>query len=123
MDVAVAPYPHSPDFYFSPLKVLEYMAAGLPVIASRIGQLTSLIQHGRNGILCPPGQPAALATALEQLMMNPALRQTLGNEARRTVEQSHSWHSVTQRILKLAGIMAPEPAQQISQTNLSGTSR
>ncbi len=119
MDVAVAPYPHSPDFYFSPLKVLEYMAAGLPVIASRIGQLTSLIQHGRNGILCPPGQPAALAEALEQLMTNPALRQILGNEARRTVVQCHSWHSVTQRILKLAGITTPKPQQQISQTRLS----
>jgi len=104
MDVAVAPYPDSQDFYFSPLKVLEYMAAGLPVVASRIGQLTALIRHGHNGILCPPGQPLALAQELEELMLNPALRQTLGSEARRTVEQSHSWNSVTQKIFKLAGI-------------------
>ncbi len=37
MDVAVAPYPNLPQFYFSPLKVYEYMAGGLPVVASRIG--------------------------------------------------------------------------------------
>ena len=54
MDVAVAPYPMLPDFYFSPLKVFEYMAAGLPVVASRIGQLATLIEDGVNGLLCTP---------------------------------------------------------------------
>src|SRR5262249_53202779 len=39
MEVAVAPYPKLASFYFSPLKVYEYMAAGLPIVASRIGQL------------------------------------------------------------------------------------
>ncbi len=120
MDVAVAPYPDSRDFYFSPLKVLEYMAAGLPVVASRIGQITSLIQHGHNGILCPPGQPTALAQALEQLMTNPELRHVLGSEARRTVEQSHSWHSVTQKIFKLAGIsVTTQTRPHISQISLN----
>ena len=45
MDIAVAPYPQIQDFYFSPLKILEYMAAGLPVVASRIGQIPLLIEH------------------------------------------------------------------------------
>jgi len=119
VDVAVAPYPDNPDFYFSPLKVLEYMAAGLPVVASRIGQLTSLIQHGHNGILCPPGQPVALAEALAQLMKSPTLRQALGNQARHTVAQAYSWESVTQRILKLADITAPESPQAIRQFGLN----
>ncbi len=122
MDVAVAPYPDSPDFYFSPLKVLEYMAAGLPVIASRIGQLALLIQHGRNGILCPPGEPVALAEALEQLLENPTLRHTLGNEARYTV-QAHSWHSVAQRILELADITTETLPQQIRQDGLNAASK
>jgi glycosyltransferase involved in cell wall biosynthesis len=52
MDVAVAPYPDMEQFYCSPLKVFEYMAAGLPVIASRIGQIEQLIQPGKTGVLC-----------------------------------------------------------------------
>lgn len=116
MDVAVAPYPDNQDFYFSPLKVLEYMATGLPVVASRIGQLDGLIEDGRNGILCPPGQPTALARALAHLIANPALRRTLGNAARRTVEQAHSWQTVTQRILKLAGMTVPQPRPHVANS-------
>ena len=119
MDVAVAPYPDSKDFYFSPLKVLEYMAAGLPVVASRIGQIASLIQDGRNGLLCPPGEPAALGRALEKLMADPALRRTLGNAARRTVVQAHSWHTVTQRILSLADLLPTTPPQRPGQPHVN----
>src|SRR5207302_554460 len=61
MDVAVAPYPNLADFYFSPLKVYEYMAAGLPVVVSNIGQLGKLINHGVNGLLVPAGDAGALA--------------------------------------------------------------
>src|SRR5699024_9195154 len=52
-DVAVAPYPAHGDTYFSPLKVLEYMAAGVAVVASRVGQIPELVDHGRTGILVP----------------------------------------------------------------------
>src|SRR5439155_81035 len=55
MDVAVAPYPDLPDFYFSPLKVYEYMAAGRAVVASDIGMLPQLIEDGVSGLLYPPG--------------------------------------------------------------------
>ncbi|WLT40052.1 glycosyltransferase [Synechocystis sp. B12] len=56
MSVAVAPYPASDNFYFSPLKVVEYMAAGLPVVASCIGQLPDIIDDRVTGILYPPGK-------------------------------------------------------------------
>src|SRR5262249_5980169 len=51
MEAAVAPYPNLRDFYFSPLKVYEYMAAGCAVVASRIGQLDGLIEHEVSGLL------------------------------------------------------------------------
>jgi glycosyltransferase involved in cell wall biosynthesis len=104
MDVAVAPYPDQPDFYFSPLKVYEYMAAGLPVAASRIGQLVDLIQHGQNGLLCEPGDPAALAATLERLRLDPLLCGRLGASARQKVLRYHTWDAVVQRVFRLAGI-------------------
>lgn len=104
MDVAVAPYPAQSDFYFSPLKVYEYMAAGLPVVASRIGQLADLIDTGVNGILCPPGDAIALAEALETLWRSPTLRQRLGEAARQQVMDNHTWDAIAQQILNLAGL-------------------
>ena len=65
MDIAVAPYPDLADFYFSPLKVMEYMAAGRAVVASRIGDIDGLIRHGETGLLCAAGDRDALAQANE----------------------------------------------------------
>jgi glycosyltransferase involved in cell wall biosynthesis len=104
MDVAVAPYPKLAHFYFSPLKVYEYMAGSVPVVASRIGQLEKLIQSEVNGLLVPPGDPAALAEALGQLQADPALRRALGRNGRATVMKNHTWDAVVQRILRLAGV-------------------
>jgi glycosyltransferase involved in cell wall biosynthesis len=102
MDVAVAPYPPQPNFYFSPLKVYEYMAAGLPVVASRIGQLAELIHDGIDGLLCPPGDAMSLARALEQLQQAPQLRASLGLAARESVLHNYTWHAVAQRIFQLS---------------------
>lgn len=104
MDVAVAPYPRQLHFYFSPLKVYEYMASGLPVVASQIGQLENLIQDGVNGLLCPPGDPIALASALNRLRCEPKLRVHLGQAARETVLRYHTWDIIVHRILHLAGL-------------------
>jgi glycosyltransferase involved in cell wall biosynthesis len=104
MDVAVAPCPHGASFYFSPLKVYEYMAAGRPVIASRIGQLANLIEDGVNGLLCPAGDPIALAAALNRLRRDPALRARLGRAARAAVLKNHTWDIVARRILDLASL-------------------
>jgi glycosyltransferase involved in cell wall biosynthesis len=102
MDAAVAPYPDSQRFYFSPLKVFEYMAAGRAVVASRVGQLESLIQHDVTGLLCPPGDAAALAAALERLRRAPELRTRLGRVARASVLHGHTWEAVAARVLELA---------------------
>ena len=104
MDAAVAPYPPIEPFYFSPLNVFEYMAAGLPVAASRIGQLGAVIRDGGNGILLPPGDAGALSAALERLCEDRALRIRLGRAARATVFEEHTWEAVARRILRLAGL-------------------
>jgi glycosyltransferase involved in cell wall biosynthesis len=103
MDAAVAPYPELPRFYFSPLKVYEYMAAGLAVVASRIGQLAKLIQHEVNGLLCPPGNPTALAAEMERLRQDHGLATRLGQAARASVLRKHTWNAAVGRIFQLAG--------------------
>ena len=102
MDAAVAPYPRQEEFYFSPLKVFEYMAAGLPVAASRIGQLENLIRDGEDGLLLPPGDSDALASALLRLARDPSLRARLGRAARERARKEFSWAMVTERILRAA---------------------
>jgi glycosyltransferase involved in cell wall biosynthesis len=108
MDVAVCPYPKQ-RFYFSPLKVYEFMAAGLPVVASRIGQLGELIEDEMTGLLCPPGDTTALADALDRLRRDPVLRRRLGQAARASAIRDHTWHAVVDRILYLAGLGLPAP--------------
>lgn len=102
-DAAVAPYPDVRSFYFSPLKVLEYMAAGLPVAASAVGQVRELIEHEQSGLLCPPGDAPALAAALDRLAGDPALRARLGTRARERVIRDFTWDAVGARILAAAG--------------------
>lgn len=113
MDVAVAPYPRQSPFYFSPLKVYEYMAAGRAVAASRIGQLVNLIEDGVNGLLCPAGDPVALAATLDRLREQPDLRTRLGQAARSTVLRHHTWEAVARRLLRLAGLEPASPSRQL----------
>ncbi|MEZ6041367.1 MAG: glycosyltransferase family 4 protein [Planctomycetaceae bacterium] len=99
MDVAVAPYLKNEGFYFSPLKVYEYMACGLPVVASDTGQLSTLIDHGTNGLLYKPGNIDELLKALVRLVESTELREKLGQAARATVVQQHSWQHCLDRVL------------------------
>ncbi len=102
MDVAVAPYPQLENFYFSPLKAYEYMAAGCATVASRIGQLKELIQHEENGLLCEPGDVADLARQIIRLREDEALRTSIAQAGRKTILCGHTWDHVAGRILALA---------------------
>lgn len=104
MDTAVAPYPADVNFYFSPLKVVEYMAAGLPVVVSRLGQLTILVEEGKTGLLCPAGDEKALAEALEKLWRSPDLRDALGQAAKQHILEHHTWDSVAKQIFVIAAL-------------------
>lgn len=106
MDVALAPYPPLERFYYSPLKVLEYMAAGRAVVCSRIGQLSRLLHHGETGLLVPPGDPAALADAIRTLAEDDDLRRRLGRAAAREAHERHSWRDRASRVVRLAERLA-----------------
>lgn len=106
LDVAVAPYPETSreDAYFSPLKLYEYFAAGLAVIASDTGQVSDVVSHGSTGILVRPGSVDDLAQALIELSLDPVVRRRLGAAARRRAEEHHDWAGVVTRVLASAGL-------------------
>lgn len=106
MDVAVAPAPTLEGFYCSPLKIFEYMAAGLPVVAARIGQIADVIEHDVTGLLCEPGDAAGMAAAISRLLHDEPLRARLGAAARASAVDSHSWDRRVDTIFRLAAVVA-----------------
>ncbi|GAC1424411.1 MAG: glycosyltransferase family 4 protein [Actinomycetota bacterium] len=78
-DIAVAPYRPSDCFYFSPVKIMEYLAAGAPVVYPEVEDLTSIV--GGAGMPYSPGNIRAMAQALEKLSSDAALRQRLQRQA------------------------------------------
>lgn len=100
-DVAVAPYPALSSFSFSPLKLYEYLAAGIPVVASSIGQIPAVLEHGRWGTLVPAGDVAALAKALQVAATDPAAKER-AITARRHALRHHGWQQRARDIVALA---------------------
>jgi glycosyltransferase involved in cell wall biosynthesis len=70
-----------------PISVLEAMAAGLPVVASRVGGVPELVADGETGLLVPPGDSEALAQALRGLLADARLRHRLGDAGRVRVRE------------------------------------
>jgi glycosyltransferase involved in cell wall biosynthesis len=100
-DILVSPHVPLPDgveFFGSPTKLFEYMAAGKGIIASRLGQIGDVLEHGVTAWLVEPGEVAGLTEALLSLAAAPDLLRELGARARREALERHSWRENAQRI-------------------------
>jgi glycosyltransferase involved in cell wall biosynthesis len=75
-----------------PRVVLEAMAMGLPVVASRVGGIPELVRDGETGLLVPPRNEEALGKALVSLLADPASRRAMGNHARQHVQSEYEFN-------------------------------
>lgn len=107
-DIGAAPFdigrhaPLSLGFYWSPLKIFEYMASGLPVVAPAAGRIPSLVGDGQEGLLYDPADPDALAAAIERLSDAP-LRARLGSAARERALREYSWDAHCRALVAAIG--------------------
>jgi len=101
-DVLVSP--HIPlaagaDFFGSPTKLFEYMAMGKGIVASRLGQIGEVLTDEKTALLVEPGNANELSAAIMRLAESRELREALGEAARQTAVERHTWKRNAQKIM------------------------
>lgn len=87
--IGIAPYPRQDPFYFCPLKIIDYLAAGLPIVSTRQGDITELVDDA--GIVVEPDRDRDLVDAIDHLLTNPRRAAFLGANGRRRAHTSMTW--------------------------------
>jgi glycosyltransferase involved in cell wall biosynthesis len=103
-DAGAAPYAPLEGFWFSPLKVLEYMAAATCPVVSDLGDAAATLGGGERGVLVPAGDTDALADAISALARDREHARRLGERARAWVRANRSWSVNARRVLKALGL-------------------
>lgn len=85
----------------SPLKILESMACGTPVIASQLPAVEEIITHNEDGFLCRPGRPAELARCIRIAKDYPEHTEQVGQQAKFKIQQHFTWHHAHQSLRKV----------------------
>jgi len=101
-DVLLSPHGRQADggeFFGSPTKLFEYMAAGRPIVASAVGQIAEVLEDGQTALLVPPDDVPALVEAVVHLVDDAALRARLGAAARAQAVARHTWRQNADRLL------------------------
>jgi glycosyltransferase involved in cell wall biosynthesis len=84
----------------SPVKLLELMASGIPVVTTDVGEAPAFIEHGINGIIAPPGDTTALVAVVSSGLEQPDLRTRIGRAARERVARHFVWDRLVDRVLQ-----------------------
>jgi glycosyltransferase involved in cell wall biosynthesis len=86
---------------------LEAMSFGLPIVGTDIAGVREQVEHGTNGLVVPPSDPAALADALEQLITAPDLRKRMGRAGRQRVEERFSTQACVRGAMNVYSSLLP----------------
>lgn len=107
-DIAVAPFDPEKNpltkrygFFYTPLKIFEYMACGKPIISTSVGNIKKIIHNGVSGMLIRPGDHIALADDIIKLISDDNLRLHLGSNARKVVEEKYSWEDHAKQLQEI----------------------
>jgi glycosyltransferase involved in cell wall biosynthesis len=101
-DILVSPHVPLADgseFFGSPTKLFEYMAAGKAIVASRLGQIGDVLTDNETALLVEPGNAKELCDAIIRLSHDPGLLHRLGTAARAAAVEDHTWGRNAQRVL------------------------
>lgn len=105
MDILAAPYCFVENFYYSPIKIFEYMASGKAIVASGIGQISEILDDEKDALLVKPASKTELSRALLRLIGSKDLRLKLGNNALQKAK-NYTWEKTAKKLLNLAGQIA-----------------
>jgi len=93
-----------------PVKMFEYMAAGLPVIASRFPLWQDIVEGNQCGVCVDPGNPAAIAAAIDHFCLHPQVARRMGENGRRAVETRYNWRGEAGKLASLYEALLPAHA-------------
>ena len=103
------------EFEGTPNVLLEAMASGLPVVATRVGGVPEIVRHGQTGFLYEPDDLEGIAAALAELVKNSVLRSKMGQCARAYVEQNHSRERLPAYLSGLYQLALPARRHRMTQ--------
>ncbi|MBW7886351.1 MAG: glycosyltransferase family 4 protein [Caldilineaceae bacterium] len=118
-DIGLSPYCGRVEY--SGLKLLDYKAAGLAIIASGAGGEPAVVRHGESGLIVPPCNVDALAAAIGKLAADRQLCQRFGQTARQEAEQLHSWSHTAQELDALFRGLVPAGSSWTARRTEQGT--
>ncbi len=113
LDVLLMPFPREgvralgasdTSRWCSPMKMFEYMASGVPIVASDLPVLGEILADGRNALIAPAGDAAAWEAAIDRLLGDAALRVGVATRAQQELRRDHTWSTRAEHVMHGLGL-------------------
>ncbi|MFO0983668.1 MAG: glycosyltransferase family 4 protein [Planctomycetota bacterium] len=111
-DIVVCPYPADAPAYFSPLKLVEAMAARRALLASNVASVRSHVTHGESAWLFEPGSVASWRAGLDALVASRSLRERLAAAAHERFRRSHTWEARARELIAMIAALRPAAVKE-----------
>jgi glycosyltransferase involved in cell wall biosynthesis len=84
-----------------PIKLFEYMAAGIPVIASKFGESARFVQEAQSGVVVDPLNPGEIAAAIQEIFANPEEASKMGQRGRQLILAKYNWEMEARKLIDM----------------------